>query len=136
MDITGKIIAALPPRTGTSAKGGWQSNGYVLETQEQFPRKVAFEVFGLDEINKFNIQIGEFLTVSIDIDAHEYNGRWFNSVRVWNVSRPQAQQPAYGQPTYGQPAPPIPPVQQGAVFAQPAPQSNPAPPPAAGNLPF
>ena len=28
--------------------------------------------------------------VSFEIDAHEYNGRWFNEVRAWDV-RPAGQ---------------------------------------------
>lgn len=94
MEITGKIIAALPPRTGTSSQGkAWQSNTYVLETQEQYPKRVAFDVFGAERIAQFGIQLGETLTVAIDIDAHEYNSRWYNSVRAWNVSRVPTAQP-------------------------------------------
>ena len=25
------------------------------------------------------------MTVSFDIDAHEYNGRWFNDIRAWRA---------------------------------------------------
>ena len=86
MEITGKIIAALPPRAGTSSQGkAWQSNTYVLETQEQYPKRVAFDVFGAERIAQFGIQLGETLTVAIDIDAHEYNGRWFNDIRAWRA---------------------------------------------------
>ena len=84
MEITGKIIAALPPRAGTSSQGkAWQSNTYVLETQEQYPERIA----------QFGIQLGETLTVAIDIDAHEYNERWYNQIRAWNVSRVPTAQP-------------------------------------------
>jgi hypothetical protein len=50
----------------------------------------VFEVFGEDRIKKFNVQQGQEVTVSFDIDAHEYNGRWFNEVRAWDV-RPAGQ---------------------------------------------
>jgi len=132
MDITGKIIAALPPRTGTSAKGTqWQCNTYVLETQEQYPKKVAFDVFGSDRISQFNIQTGEYLTVSIDIDAHDYQGRWYNQIRAWSVSRQQASQPV-SQPSVA------PPVQQGAIFAQQSAAAIPPQPapPTQSDLPF
>ena len=42
-------------------------------------------VFGEDKINQFNIQVGEELTVHFDIDAREWQGRWFNSIRAWKV---------------------------------------------------
>ncbi|MBP5619463.1 MAG: DUF3127 domain-containing protein, partial [Bacteroidaceae bacterium] len=60
---------------------------YVLETLEQYPKKMVFEVFGTDRMAQFNIQLGEVLVVSFDIDAHEYQGRWFNSIRAWKVDR-------------------------------------------------
>lgn len=89
MDITGRIIAVLPERGGVSQRTGaeWKAGSYVLETQEQYPKKIAFDVFGADRIQQFNIQVGELLTVSFDIDAHEYNGRWFNSIRAFRVDR-------------------------------------------------
>ena len=79
MEIEGKIIVVLPAREGVSARGTqWKSQDYVLETHEQYPRKCCFSVFGSDKISLFNIQSGEELRVSFDIDAHEYNGRCFN----------------------------------------------------------
>ena len=87
MEIQGKIIAVLPKQSGTSKRTGnqWASQDYVIETHEQYPRKCAFRVFGEDKINQFAIKSGEELTVSFDIDAHEYNGRWFNSIRAFDV---------------------------------------------------
>ena len=99
-EISGQIIAVLPTRSGTSAKGtAWSSQTAVIETREQYPKKVAFDVFGADRITQFNLQVGEYVTVSYDIDAHEYQGRWFNAVRAWNVVRANqaTQQPP--QPT-------------------------------------
>lgn len=87
MEIQGKIIAVLPLREGTSSKGDWQSQEYVVETHEQYPKKLVFNVFGVDKINQFAIKQGEELKVSFDIDAHEYNGRWFNNIRAWSVQR-------------------------------------------------
>lgn len=93
MELYGKIIKALPPRTGTSAKGtDWQCNTYVLQTQDAYPRHVAFDVFGIERISQMNIQEGESLTVSFEIDAHEYQGRWYNSVRAFSVARPVSTQ--------------------------------------------
>lgn len=102
MEITGKIIAVLPERSGVSARSGaeWRQGSYVLETMEQYPRKMIFEVFGADRIQQFNIQLGETMTVSFDIDAREFHRNdgtvtWFNSIRAWKVDRnPQAAQPA------------------------------------------
>ena len=88
MEITGKIIAVLPERGGTSKTGNeWKMQEYVIETHEQYPKKVCFNVFGADKIAQFNIQAGDELTVSFDINAREYNGRWYNDIRAWRVER-------------------------------------------------
>ena len=97
-EISGQIIAVLPTKSGTSARGTeWSSQTAVVETKEQYPKKVAFDVMG-DKISQFNLQVGEYVTVSYEIDAHEYNGKWFNAVRAWNVVRANQQQQAYQQP--------------------------------------
>ena len=100
MEITGKIIAVLPANSGTSARTGnpWMSQTYVIETQGQYPKKLAFDVFGEERIKQFNIQHGEELTVRFDIDAHEYQGRYFNQIRAFNVEKS-------GQQTTQQPTP-------------------------------
>ena len=91
-DITGKSIAVLPTRSGTSARGThWSSQTAVIETHEQHPQRVAFDVLG-DKITEFNLQVGEEVTVSFDINAREYNGKWWNSVNAWQVVRHGGQQ--------------------------------------------
>lgn len=131
MEIEGKIIVVLPAREGVSSRGTqWKSQDYVIETHEQYPRKCCFNVFGSDKIDLFNIQSGEELKVSFDIDAHEYQGRWFNSIRAWKVERidasnaqpmpqgvpfgDQAPTPAAATPqAQAAPAAPFPPQQDG-----------------------
>lgn len=85
MELQGKVIAVLPERSGVSARGEWKLQSFVIETHEQYPKKLVFDVFGAERLAQFNIQSGEEISVSFDIDAREYNGRWFNSVRAWNV---------------------------------------------------
>ena len=79
MEFTGKIIAILQPRGGVSKSGNeWKSQEYVIEDHGQYPRKMCFDVFGADKIEQFNIQMGEELTVSFDVDARQWQDRWFN----------------------------------------------------------
>ena len=101
MDLQGKIIVALPERSGVSARGEWKSQSFVLETHDAYPKKVVFDVFGADRLARFNIQVGQEVMVSFDIDAHEYQGRWYNSVRAFDVrlvDASQAQAPFPQQP--------------------------------------
>lgn len=85
MELQGKIIVALQPRSGTSARGEWKSQDFVLEIPGQYVKKMVFTVFGADRLQKFAIQVGQQVNVSFDIDAHEWNGRWFNEVRAYDV---------------------------------------------------
>jgi hypothetical protein len=95
MEATGKIIAVMPAQSGVSQRTGntWMTQQYVLEVPGMHPKRMVFEVFSEDRIRQFNIQQGMEVTVSFEIDAHEYNGRWFNEVRAWNVISSRQQQP-------------------------------------------
>lgn len=101
--MTGVVIAILPERSGTSQRGEWKSQSFVIETQEQYPKHLCFEVFGADRITQFNIKCGETITVQFDIDARQYQDRWFNSIKAWNVIRPGQQAPAQGSYNVGNP---------------------------------
>lgn len=133
MQIEGTIIKCLEPRTGTSARGEWKVQEFVIETTDQFSRKMCFSVFGEDRLQRFNIQEGQYVSVSFDIDAHEYQGRWFNSIRAYDV-RPVAQGdpqagafPPAGAPFAAAPQQQFPPVQPAAPQQSAAPQQPAAP---------
>ena len=125
MELTGKIIAEFNERGGISNRTGneWKAKSYVLEVPGEFPRKLVFDVFGVDRLQAFNIQIGELLTVHFDIDAHEYNGRWFNDVRAFRVDRGQAAPTAAPMPEAAPAAgaPEAAPAQEASVAPQVAP---------------
>ena len=96
MDATGTIIAVLPAQSGTSQRTGntWMRQEYVLEIPAQYPRHICFGIFGEDRIKQFALRQGEQnVTIQFDIDAHEYQGRWFNEIRAYNVLRAMAAQP-------------------------------------------
>lgn len=96
MELTGRIIAVMEAKVGTSARTGnsWMIQEYVIEVPGQFPKRCAFSIFGEDRIKQCNIQNGEDLTIQFDIDAKEFNGRWYNDVRAYSVIRGSVQQPA------------------------------------------
>jgi hypothetical protein len=110
-------------------------------------------VFGADRIAAMNIQVGEELRVSFDVDAREYQGRWYNTLSAWRVDRvdPAAAQAAAmgAQPMAAPGAFPPPPAgftqqaQTTQQVQQPAQQAAPFPPAqpqegenAADDLPF
>ena len=96
MELVGTIIQVMPAQSGVSQRSGnaWMSQEYVLEIPGSYPKRMVFRIFGEDRIKQFNIQQGEQnVTIQFDIDAHEYNGRWFNEIRCYNVLRSVGQQP-------------------------------------------
>lgn len=141
MDLTGKVIAIMEARGGVSARTGnpWMTQEYVIEVPGQYPRKMLFNIFGEDRIKQFNIQPGEEITVQFDIDAREYNGRWFNDIRAYNIIRGQVAQEVPAATTAVPDAAPFPPAQPAAPQAAAAPfppAQEPAAENAADDLPF
>ena len=89
MQFKGIIKEALPVVTGQGARGQWVKQGFVLEYESgQYPKSVAFDVFGDERLQKFRISVGEELICDIDFKAVKgKNGYTFNSVDCWNVTR-------------------------------------------------
>ena len=132
MELIGKIIQILPLQEGVSKAGNpWKKQEYILETLgTQYPRKVCFNLFG-DNVDKFPMQVGQDVTMSIDIESREFNGRWYTDVRAWNVLNgvQLAGAPAPGfAAAPAQPVAPAPAPGFASAPAQPAPQAAPAQP--------
>ena len=87
LKLTGKIVKILPPKTGVSAKGTWISQDYLLDVQDKFSRKVLFNVFGQEKIDKFAISLGEIVEVSFNIETKEFNNKYYTSVSAWFVKK-------------------------------------------------
>ena len=87
MDIIGKVIQKLDIQSGTSATTGktWQSLTFIIETIENYPRKVAIELFGEQRIKDNPVEIDQVYTISFDLESREFNGRWYTSARAWKV---------------------------------------------------
>lgn len=143
MELIGKIVQVLPLQEGVSKAGNpWKKQEYILETLgTQYPRKVCFNLFG-DNVNKFPLQVGQEVTVSIDVESREFNGRWYTDVRAWNVVQgiqlPGVAAPAPAAYSAPQPSAPGAPVASG-VPTPPAPAAPAAPAGSVGaadDLPF
>ena len=96
MEVTGKIIVALPEMSGTSKMGNpWKKREYVLETIESFPKKIHFDFFG-EKADQFVLNPGDTIRLSFDIESREYNGRWYTDIRAWKaeIAQTPAAQPA------------------------------------------
>ncbi len=81
MEIQGKVIQVLPIESGAT----WSKQSYILETSDKFPKKIAFTAWK-DKIDEFNIQQGQQIEVSINVESREYNSRWYTDVTAWKVN--------------------------------------------------
>jgi len=125
MEVVGKIIQVLPVQEGIGRNGNpWKVQPYVLETLDQYPRKVHFEVFGEDRIKQNPCAIDQLVTVSFDIESREFNGRWYTSIRAWKIQQGDTTQPGAAetaaQPVAAAPAQPAPAPAAQPVEAAPA----------------
>ena len=87
MELTGKVIAAMPTQKGVSKKSGnpYMSREYVLEVPGRFTSHMVFKVFGEDRLRHFDIRQNDEVTVKFDIDANEYQGKWYTSITAYDV---------------------------------------------------
>ena len=122
MELEGKISVVMPATSGVSQSTGnqWMSQEYVMAyywfPNQTNPSFIVLRAFGEDRIKQFNLQPYDEVRVRYHIEAHEYNGRWFNEIRLDAVtfvgaSASKNQQPA-NQPAQA--------AQTAAVDNQPA----------------
>ena len=95
IEIEGTITKVLELREGQSARTGntWQRQDYVIETPGQYPRRCLFTVAD-GNIAMFNLKEGKRVRVTLSIDAHEHQERWFNDFRAVAVTDAAAPAPA------------------------------------------
>lgn len=125
LELEGKIKTKLPVQSGTSARGSWARQDFVVEYQDgSYPAEACFSAWGQDRVDELaRFQVGDAVKVSFNIKAREFNGRWYNDLRVWRVNAPQPAAPAAApQPAYQQPAPAYAPAApQAPEYSAPAP---------------
>jgi len=98
MEITGKIIQILPEEKGEGKNGPWKKQNFILETQDQYPKKVCITVWG-DKVNLQNFGENSMVTASINIESREFNSRWYTDVKAWRVMNAESADNA--PPDYG-----------------------------------
>jgi hypothetical protein len=91
LEIAGKIIHVLPEQSGTGKNGPWSKQDFIIETQEQYPRKVCFAAWG-DKVQVLkSLKAGAVVSVSFNAESREFNGKWYTDLKVWKIeSRDQA----------------------------------------------
>ena len=85
MQITAKLIQILPLQTGQGKNGEWKKQDFIVETTDQYPKKVCFSLWG-DKINPDQLVVGNQLMIDFDIESREYNGRWYTEAKAWRIA--------------------------------------------------
>lgn len=86
MDLKGRIFQVMPVTSGTSKAGkDWSKQDFVIETLSQYPKKVALSLWGQQKIDDYDLQIGMEVTVHVELESREYNGKWYTQANAWKI---------------------------------------------------
>jgi len=96
LEITGKVCQILPQQSGVGKNGAWSKREFIIETFEQFPRKVCISVWG-DKSDNLEQQhpVGSTVKATVNLESREYNGKWYTDVRAWKIETSQDMQENY-----------------------------------------
>lgn len=91
MDVKGRVEQILPVQSGTSKAGKeWSKQEFIIETEEQFPKKICFTLFG-DKLSLISgISAGDEVEVFFNVESREFNGRWYHNINAWRINPVQA----------------------------------------------
>ena len=129
LEIEGTLRQKLTPQRGTSTRGEWTKQEFVLEFPDgNYTSQACFTAFGQDKVAELDkYQVGDKVKVSFNLRSREFNGRWYNDLQIWKVAPAAAAQGAPVQSTPVQSAP--------AGGYAPAPQAASVPAPTIDDMP-
>lgn len=85
-EIIAKLLYSLPEQTGTGKNGPWVKQDFIVETEDQYPKKICMSAWG-DLVGTFKaFAPGTRLKINFRVESREYNGRWYTDVRPWRVA--------------------------------------------------
>ena len=94
MDLNGTVVTILPEQRFNGKNGEVVKNQFVIEHGVQYKKKAVFSVLGEDRWKQMNVVLGADVQVSFDVDAREWNGKWFGELLAWRVQNDNGQQQA------------------------------------------
>lgn len=97
LKVKGTLIQVLKPESGESKSGkAWNKQEFVIETQEQFPKKVCFTLFGDKTSLIDGIADGSEIEVFFNLESREFNGKYFHNINCWKIEGGEAKQNTTG----------------------------------------
>jgi len=91
MQVKGTLLQILKLESGVSKAGKeWKKQDFVIETNEQFPKKVCFTLFG-DKISLIDgITEGTEIEVFFSLESRDFNGKWYHNINAWKIENAAA----------------------------------------------
>lgn len=84
MEITGKVVKILEPVSGEGKFGPWKKQNFVIETDDEYPKKICFTVWG-DKVDVNALTVSDTVKVFFDAESREYNNNWFTDLKAWKA---------------------------------------------------
>jgi len=93
LQIKGKIQQILKPESGVSRIGkDWKKQEFILESDEQFPKKICFSILN-DKLSLLEkVKPGDEVEVFFNLESRDYNGKWYHNINVWKLEKVSADQ--------------------------------------------
>ena len=85
LELTGKLVTSLPAESGQGAKGPWTKQSFIIETIEQYPKKVCIIAWNENVKRVADINPESTVKAAINIESREYNGKWYTDIRLWKI---------------------------------------------------
>ena len=84
LELEGTLRQKLGVQQGTSARGQWAKQEFVLEYPDgNYTSQACFTAFGQDKVAELDkYQAGDRIKVSFNIKSREYNGRWYTDLQI------------------------------------------------------
>lgn len=103
MEFQGRIYKMLDQKVGTKADGSeWRSQDFIFEYFEQpeqrYADRVVLTVMN-ERIREYDLHEGEDVRIGFSHSCREYNGRWYNDVRIYKLEKVKKTAPAVVEPT-------------------------------------
>ena len=87
VEITGKVVQILPKTSGEGKNGAWTKLEFVIETFEQYPKKICIQAWNNNAVNFEQFYpVGTVVNASVDIESREWQGKWFTNIKAWKLT--------------------------------------------------
>ena len=138
LELEGTLRQKLGVQSGTSARGQWAKQEFILEFPDgNFTAQACFTAWGQDKVAELDkYQVGDKIKVSFNLKAREYNGRWYNDLQIWRLAPAGAAAPAPSSPAQTSPSSPDQTGNPTPAYEAPAPTLEDMPGEDSEDLPF